>query len=253
MNRLYGINVVNLLPWSYGPGGMKRAIKLAGKAGFDGIQFLPLRGWKTTKLESYESKVISYQDAWNFGTFWETAARQLFGRKQGPLFSNWVLFVNRASPVFTNAVFNAVKTTGYISVKFALEIHPGLSTDIETYVILCEKGYHVCWDTWHARRPGFDPDDRIEDWEKLLDQLPNGAIRLIHVHLFPWELTRFLQGSGTTVNMLKRLKQKAPLAPAIIEFDGIKPINVLNQLFDPRKYVVEFFSEIREATKEYLG
>lgn len=246
MGRLYGINVVNLFPWAYGPSGMKRAVKLAKKAGFDGIQFLPLRGWKTSKKEDYEDSVISYQAAWSSGSLWKRLYFQRSsGQKLSLLLRDWFLFSNSLDPNFNHATYcTPFMDPPVFHMCMVTEIHPEIGTDIQTYVDFCKRGGRLCWDTWHVvrKRAGIHPG--IKSWRELLNSLPADAIGLIHVHLFPKELESFLCGCNNAANMLKELKRKAPKAPAIIEIED-------SELRLP-KDMVEYLSEIRKATKKYL-
>jgi len=70
MTRKYGISVVSLFPWSWGPGGLQRAVSLAKVAGYDGVQALPLRGWDFSDLGRYSASILAYEDAWNNGSLW---------------------------------------------------------------------------------------------------------------------------------------------------------------------------------------
>lgn len=78
-NGVY-VSVITLLPWSFGPGGPQRALKLALKYGCDGIQVVPLLGWRKKDIEEIPSyRVVSYEGAWNKGTVRSAIARAIKG------------------------------------------------------------------------------------------------------------------------------------------------------------------------------
>lgn len=238
--RQYGVSVVSLFPWSLGPGGPKKTVQMAKSAGYDGIQALPLRGWGGTPLSAYETYVLAFEDAWNYGGFWEVPLRMLGVRPEGPTFLDWVLFRSPHSTSFANAIPSA----HHMRLGVATEIHPELTTNVDDYVSFCEAGGKLCWDTWHVRRNRREGQPGIADWKDLLRQLPEDAIALIHVHLVKGEIESFFAGEGELVEMLAKLNETVSAdVPVIIEI--APPMTT-------RSRTTEFLAQVREHTQPFL-
>lgn len=60
-----GVSIISLYPWSIGLGGPERALRIAKRAGLDGLQLLPLRGLRKSDLKKLPpNSVISYEGDW---------------------------------------------------------------------------------------------------------------------------------------------------------------------------------------------
>jgi len=90
MYRKFGINIVSLFPWSWGKGGPQRCMSMATQAGFNGIQYLPMRGWG--KVNGFEPKIISFEDAWNWGPWWKVPRRLIGLDEDAPRLLDWLVF-----------------------------------------------------------------------------------------------------------------------------------------------------------------
>ncbi|OGC80223.1 hypothetical protein A3K01_00775 [candidate division WWE3 bacterium RIFOXYD1_FULL_43_17] len=193
-------------------------------AGYAGIQALPIKFWSYKRIHEWEKDVISFEDAFNFGLPWKAL---LFGRRISPFFPQAILVAHHWQK------------------GVAVEIHPELSTSIEEYLDFCANGGRFCWDTLHVRRRRRDGSSGIDDWEKLLQALPEGAVELIHVHPKKAEIPAFLNGASTEFReMLSLLGLKFPRVPAIIE--------IFPPLKSPKKTLGEL-SDVLTITKEWLG
>lgn len=240
--RKYGVSVFSLFPWSLGPKGPERSVKMAREAGFDGVQALPMKWWSYERVDNWQKYVLAYEDAWNYGPLWQVPLRYLGIRPKGPTALDWITFGKAASTSFPDAILSA----HHMQRGVATEIHPELSTDIEEYDRYCREGNKVCWDTYHVRRSKRDGTPGIEYWTNLIKRIPvHRSIELIHVHPVKSEMEKFMvYGGGELVAMLLVLKRLAPTATAIIE---VAPL-----LKTPRG-TAKFLSEVLEQTKKFLG
>ena len=242
MRRVYGLNVVSLWPYCLGLRGPEVAIEMADTAGFEGIQVLPMKGWSYKNIRKWESRVISFEDAFMYGPLWKAVLRQLgILGEPAPLIVDWLLFGRKVSPFFPNAI----PVVHHWQRGVAVEIHPELSTSLEEYMDFCANGGRFCWDTLHVRRRKRDGSPGIDDWKKLLQALPEGAVELIHVHPKKAEISAFLGGDSTELReMLRLLGLKFPGIPAVVE--------IFPPLKSPKKTLKEL-SDVLTVTKEWLG
>jgi len=218
--RVYGINVVTLFPWSLGPGGFQRSVALATAAGFNGLQVLPLRGWGS--LDALDaSKVISFEDAWNGGSFSRALFRslRLLSDVAAPSLLDWILFGPRASKTF-QLVRSRLDQAFYVAHDFGsntiLEINPEAGISTMAYK---EYPHGLCWDTLHVRRPCRGSSEEIRNWKTLLKAVVP-QIKLIHVHPVRGEVAALLSGdtSFELVYMLELLGDVlAKDVPVILE------------------------------------
>jgi len=218
--RKYGLNTVSLWPWSLGSFGPFRSIEMASKAGFDGIQALPMRLWDYRFKGDWARYVISYEDAWNYGPLWKALLREigLMG-EPAPTLLDLFLFGRERMLPFPNAIFSVHHGLKHPpKTAVVTEIHPELWTDTQSYVDYSQLRGRLCWDTWHVRRPHRKTGATIGSWRELLILLPAEAIGLIHVHPTKEEIPGFLRGESSELTaMLVALRLKNPNCPAIIE------------------------------------
>ncbi|HOM77993.1 MAG TPA: hypothetical protein PLT50_02180 [bacterium] len=241
--RKYGVSALSTGLGAVGFIGPWYALDTAFRAGFDGIQYLPLRGWSKVDPASIGDFVLSYEDPWNKGSLLQAVGRTLgLLRDPAPTFLDWVLFGRKYAPEFPHAI----KSVHRVEEGGALEIHPEFWDDPQQYVCFCRNGGHVCWDTLHVRRPHRETGLNPWVWEDLLMALPEGAISLIHVHPTREEISTFLRGEklGLT-EMLLLLREKAPNVPAILE--AFPPLMLR------KKPLVAWLSRLRLQTLNYLG
>jgi hypothetical protein len=240
--RKYGINVVSLWPYSIGINGPERAIRLALEAGYDGIQGLPMKWWSYTNISMWGTNVISYEDAFMYGSLWQAVLRQLgFLTEPAPLLVDWLLFGQLQFPELNSALY----VTHQLTDMGIVEISPGLGLSISEYIRFCANGGKLCWDTMHVRSLSRTGTALSLSWEALLEQLPATALALIHVHLSQEELPGYLKGEASeTTRMLQQLGQNFPNTPVIIE--------VFPSLLLPQATVAHF-CQILAITKKWLG
>ncbi len=240
MNRKYGVSTVSFAPWSLGPGAPLRTVRMARDAGYDGIQFLPLRGWGDTPLRHWEKDVLAFEDAWNYGTWGEALLRHIDKRRTGPTLLDLILFRSEYSTFFPNAV----PSVHHFQLGVATEVYPDLETKTEAYVDFVAAGGALCWDTWHSRRPRRDGLAGIPNWEQLLHALPENAVKLIHVHPVRHELVDFWNGIGELIYMLGALRERFPAVTAIVE---VAPT------IQTKKATITALSNLRKHIAAYLG
>lgn len=242
MRRVYGLNVVSLWPYCLGPKGPEHSIKMAQSAGYAGIQALPMKFWSYKRVKEWENDVLSFEDAFGFGPLYKALLRQLgLIGEPAPLLVDWLLFGRRISPFFPRAI----PVVHHWQRGVAVEVHPELSTSSEEYLDFCANGGKLCWDTLHVSRRKRDGSRGIDDWEKLLEALPESAVELIHVHPKKAEIPAFLSGvSAEFREMLYALGRKFLKPPAIIE--------VFPPLKSPQT-TLEYLSDVLTATREWLG
>jgi len=268
MKRKYGVNVLSLWPWSSGKDGVERAVGMALDAGFDGVQALPLRGWGGCKYKSFGQFVISYEDSFANGGFFESfinSSRKMVGKLLGtknatpisPLFEDWLFFgkYNRSLPSNSSAVkvVHTMDDRGNM-----LEINPSAEIlgSYRDFAILNGTG-RLCWDTFHVREKNKRAYQvqHIDAWETTLASLPNNSIGLIHVHPIQNskvdELDLLLSGKYCElVNMLRYLRDTTN-APVILEI--VPPMVRKPFGFWTMKKTVEYMSIVREKVYEIFG
>lgn len=248
MKRPIGVSAVSFFPWCLGSGGPQRTIEMATKAGFSGIQALPIQGWRYENFQTWENGVISYEDAWNFGSLWQ-ATRRLAGQGKAddPSWLDLLLFGEQEFPgwLFQKAIYSVheFRTGGM------LEIHPEFSTDPDVYKTIARSQGStkwVCWDTWHTRRVHKETGERIAggNWETLMSSLVN-KIGLIHVHPTREELRSFLDGTNMELNHM------LTMLGIITDNDVPVIIEVFPPCTTPRN-TIECLKELLNVTQKIL-
>lgn len=209
MARLFTVSCVSLFPYSIGRKGFRRSMEMAERAGFGGIQGLPLRGWE--HLEKFPTDtILSIEDAWNYGTLSKGLMRTFkLADDPYPTLIDWALFGPKPHKAL-NTLRNLWPGASYISHDFGetlMEINPEASINHKPYLSYLPG---LVWDTWHVRRPHRRNGTTIEDWDVLLEQLPSESIQLIHVHPSAEESFRLIKGScGPELErMLEALQRK---------------------------------------------
>lgn len=184
-----GISVICAIPWSLGEHGLGRSLDLANEAGFDGLQILPMRGWSgLTFLELLtipKRRVLSFESAWNCGTFFEAIMRHLhIAGESNPLLHDWLLFGRCEEIIDRNdLIYNLFKKTAlrvvHNPMDFGmLEMHPELQVRINFYA---DHPVGLVWDTEHVLRPGRHGEPPVtKNWPELLEKIKHN-IGLIHV------------------------------------------------------------------------
>lgn len=214
MTRKFGVNVVSLWPWSLGPRGPERAIKMAKEAGFDGVQALPMKFWSYKRIKQWEKDVISWEDAWNCGPLWKVPLRHLgFLDAPAPTVVDWAMFGKKTSPIFPDAI----ASMHHFGDGVSAEIHPELATNHQAYLNHCAQGGMLTWDTYHVTRPHRQTGKHINQWETLLMRIPAENIALIHVHPARNNTEALVQGSSFLIPMLEKLGRKTSDTPVILE------------------------------------
>lgn len=235
--RKYGVSAISLLPLSFL--GMGITIFIAKILGFDGIQAGPLRGWRVNS--KYDSSVISYEDAWNYGTFWE-ALKNIFKEDYNkPTILDLVIFRSKKYPGAINAL-NCIHTVPKIlGPNEVVEIQPELSLDRNFYLELIGKYVFLCFDTCHAQRPHRVSGKRMLPWMERDSRVFAPYIQLIHVHPTLKELIPFLRDSESELrSMLIWLNKFRPNVDVIVEvFPGLLLIPGVSKrlLFVTKKYL----------------
>lgn len=255
--RKYGVNVVSLLPWSLGSRGPERSIEIAIKAGFDGIQALPMHGWNYENIVGWSKDVISYEDAWAYGTFWQALLRQLgFLDFPAPLFQD-LIFGKREMPEISSAIKCFHDGYDVRGNNLALEVKASRGV-LADYVSYCKNGGHVVWDTKHIRGYrdiGFEEnpvnrESSIVDWRELLYSSSIGAIKLIHVNpikdLHETEMLLAIRPSYCPLtNMLMGL--------SVVCDNDVPVILEVRPRFLTLSKTIKYLSELREGVKRWLN
>lgn len=218
--RKIAVSAASFFPWCLGQGGIKRAIRLAKRAGFDSLQILPLRRWVDFSGVDKEY-VMSYTPEWNSGTWWGAFRRTLgLAGEECPLILDMVLFgSDQAVTSSMDAIRSAFPEAIYVARvpgTNPLEIHPEAGLTVDEYV---QYPYPLIWDTWHSRRPMRYGQGRqiTNDWQKLLASVA-AKICQIHVHPTVKEIIGLVRGDPQMelIRMLQALG-KVTDCPAVIE------------------------------------
>lgn len=240
MTRQFGVSVVSLWPWSIGPKGPERAIKMAKEAGFDGIQALPMKFWSYKRIRGWEKDVISWEDAWNYGPLWQVPLRHLGVLEDpAPTAVDWIMFGKKTSPVFPKAI----ASMHHFGEGVSAEIHPELATKHQVYLDHCAQGGMLTWDTFHVTRLHRQTGKHINQWSTLLMQIPTENLALIHVHPARSDTESLIQGSSFLNPMLEALGQKTQNTPVILEV--FPPMTTYGG-------TVEFVGNLLEAIKPFF-
>lgn len=240
MDRIIGVSVASLLPWSLGQKGLDRAVRIAHAAGYAGVQALPLRSWDPLSFEGIDpDAIIAYEGPWNMGSFWG-AIRRLCGRagEEEPTLLDWLLFGSGEKQIlgWLAATFPEAVYVAHRPGDDLLEIHPEADLTVADYISY-EPG--LVWDTHHVRRPRRDGRSGpvVERWFELWRQLDPAQLRLIHFNARGKELRAFLAGE---VNELARMfynVARATTCPIIVE---ISPPATIRRLVLVRE-MIEYY------------
>jgi len=186
MSRKIGVSIVCMVPWSLWQNGLGRAIIMAHDAGFDGLQILPMRGWnQLTFPEIPKEKIISCENAWNYGSFWGAVLRRFhIAGEDKPLFKDWALFGDEKSSQYVYDLIcrkfpNSLMVSHdlYYRAFGPLELNPEMEISVPYERLDCS----FVWDTEHVVRSGRHGERPVTDnWERLLDKIGHN-IKLIHV------------------------------------------------------------------------
>jgi hypothetical protein len=225
MSRKIGINVVSMVPFSLGRGGLARALGIASEAGFDGLQLLPLRFWNAfTFFDILKEKIISFELAWNCGSIWGAILRHshLTG-EENPTLKDWILFgkcetvEDCAELIFRNFQKTSMFVTHDTVHAGVIEMHPELEMMADDYA-----DYHhgLVWDTEHVLRFGHHGEPPVTlDWIDFLEEV-KGNIHLIHAKPF----SMFHRKEHEYEAMLTMLGEKTK-CPVI--FEGKPPFSTM--------------------------
>lgn len=246
--RKIAVSAASFFPWCLGRGGIERTLKLSKKAGFDGLQILPLRGW--TDFSALDPRdVMSYTPEWNSGTWWGAFRRTLgLAGEECPLILDMVLF---GSKLAVTSSFAKIQATFPKAIYVArvpgtnpLEIHPEAGLTVNEYA---QYPYPLIWDTWHSRRPmRYGQGGQItHDWQKLLASVA-AKICQIHVHPTIKEIVSLIRGDPQMelIKMLKTLGEKTA-CPVVIE---VAPL-----IFGIPSIQVALLGKIRSVAEGYLN
>ncbi len=240
--RLYGLNVASLWPWSLGTYGPEKSIEMAKAAGFNGIHALPMKFWNYDRFKKWEKHVISYQDAYMYGPFWQTILRHLhIMGEPAPTIFDWLLFGKNYS-----TIMQALYVTPIVIDGACVEINPELSSNHRNFVRLAISGVKFCLDTYHIRRNNRTLGKFFIDWENLLEYLPRENVALIHVHPQKNEIAQLLKGDTTSqiIRIMSTMQNRFPNVPVIVE------------VFPPLlsyDATVKYFRDLLVATKRWLN
>lgn len=220
----YGVSAASLFPWCWGPIGFWLSVKLALWLGFDGIQGLPLRGWrfKNRNLDTY---LLTYEDAWNehFNDVIAFFRRMRDKNAEGPLLKDVVLFGRKIFPATKTAwycIHEFLEHPNQAVIPVAMEINPRTSVHTDDYFDYIDRGGKFCWDTAHVRE--MLKTGQVINWRGLLDKFSepfvSSPIRVIHVQPIDREEGRkFLSGEPTVLQeMLVQLKKVQWMTETVI-------------------------------------
>ncbi len=238
--RIYGINVVSMFPWSLGTKGQVRSVEFARNAGFDGIQVLPMRGWSYEDIQLWEPYVISFEDAWNYGSL-EKALLRMFGvlRDPAPTLLDWLLFGKKYSTFFPGAITVVHHEQIGGAAGRVAETSPAIWGDIQSCIDYTKRGGKLCWDTLHVRSIGSG------NWRELLASVPKSSVSLIHAHPTVSEINSLLGGKELELTrMLLSLGRKTS-SPVIVE--------VAPRFWLTSKSMVKYLMNVRKAVMRWLG
>ncbi|MDP2873744.1 MAG: hypothetical protein Q8N84_00350 [bacterium] len=245
--RKIGVSAAPFFPWCLGREGIERTVGLAKRAGFDGLQILPLRGWMD--FAGLDPKfVMSYTPEWNSGT-WRGAFRRTLGLagEECPLILDMVLFGSDQAVINSmGAIRSAFPEAIYVAKvpgTNPLEIHPEAGLTVDEYA---QYPYPLIWDTWHSRRPmRYGQGGEItKNWQILLERVA-AKICQIHVHPTIREIVSLVRGDPQTelIKMLRALGEKT-VCPVVIE---VAPL-----VFGIPSVQVALLRRIRKVTEGYL-
>lgn len=261
--RRWGINIASLFPWSFGPGGPRRAWAIAQQAGFDGLQIMPMHGWDRPEEEVPSESVLSFEGAWNIGPLYRAMLRAIgWLDHPDPTIKDWLLFganrerchdwVLRTARHFNPAIYSQHSLGGWCSQP--VEAHPELGRTPDEYL---DYPGGIVWDTRHIRRLGRDgkAPPVTDNWRQFLLQLAvTNQIKLIHINASSAELAEAVFLSQTLyeesefTEMLKGLhwQTRTTLPPVILEL-APKP-------FSSRRKLSSHLAGIRDVlANEYFS
>lgn len=251
MERKIGVSVASLLPWSLGKDGIYKSIEIAvEKSGFNGLQILPMRRWQAE--ETLGDWVISFEDAWNSGSFFGAIEREIYqfvtrkkcAMEEKPRFYDWFLFGNREEACdiayhFRQEFWRAIYISNewpsysakadYNAIELCPEMFPMRKQNIFDQICAISN---IAFDTEHVTRKGRHGEPPIAEcwkWRDLIELIEPERIKLIHVK------PHFPAGSELP-QMLATLakKTKDTMCPVILE---AKPI------FRSKKKTIDWLKE----------
>lgn len=253
--RLFGVNVASLLPYSLGKYGFKRSIKIAVDSGFDGLHILPLRGWNNIPKRGIPQKyIISFQEAWNGGSFISAIRREFKQRttgkyldEQNPLLIDWLLFGSwRNSYAKMELFFERFPWAFYSyyrdpivrrGLKELIELCPELGWNGVRRLQRLHEPTGFVWDVEHITRKGRQGEPPLtKDWRSLLDKLKPEEIKLIHV-------TTNLHEIAELPEMLRALAEKTSetMCPIILEDKPRITLHPEKWLRERREFLGRYF------------
>jgi hypothetical protein len=214
VERKIGVNVISLLPWSIR--NLNSSLGLAATVGFSGVQLLPLENMSRTNLDQIPRHfVISYEGAWNSGTFSGVAKRLLgISGEEDPTLKDWLIFgkkpLAKARLELIKTKFPDALPVIHSAGRGILEMHPELRLRDIDYI---KNDVSVVWDTEHVVRVGRHGEKPLTtDWRRFLGILDHKNIKLIH---YKPDLPGLLPTSETG-EMLLRLAELTT-CPVVLE------------------------------------
>ncbi len=183
---VYGISVLTLAyKGLFRKDGFERIKESAKKAGYDGLQLVPLN-WDWSYVNPCDPAILAYEEGW--GNKW------LFDM-------NHILY-------FPDAYFCSHQFGEGIPTSLCVtEIHPDLTTSVDLYSRHYNFGGRYCLDTLHLRREHRKKKELKINVENLLETFRADAFPLIHIHPQIKELRQYFKGEGPTCDLLRLLKQ----------------------------------------------
>jgi hypothetical protein len=200
--RKIAVSTGSLFPYSWGPGGLIRSLKMARKSNIDYLQFLPFIGISQGEIEKFSLKypdaVLSYEGDWRGGSLKKTIGK-ILRNGDWPSALSPVLFgcpssvrnkLQTAKRFFLEAAAIDTKWPGsYYEIK-PLSVDENIETELSRDLV---------FDTWHIRE-GSQFDDPVGFLQENLNK-----IKLIHFQTRnKKELLLFLDGNEEG-NILREL------------------------------------------------
>lgn len=240
-----GISWASFFPWTML--GTRFAGLMVEKAGYSGVQVLPMR---RISSDFEQSAVISREDEWNAGSFWGAVQRHLgWAGGEKPLIHDWLMFGSyRAVQVKMEMLSTRYPRAIYVvhrrDEKNPVETSPEALMKQKDYMQYGPKVVVV--DCAHIRRVGKNGETAIAggDWLEFVSRLTRaGQVRLVHFHPIGEESTQVFAG-----NMPQHLGQflsivSEALVPVIVE---IRP-----PISSP-SHIIATLSAVRESVAGYL-
>lgn len=258
-----GINIVSLLPWSLGRNGLMRSWKIASELGYDGLQVLPLKGWKGFHRAPWDN-IISFEEAWNNGSFID-ALRRTFTDPENeklPTLLDWLLFGKKEESEEVFSAFRNVLSAAMHIVHildshypYPLEINPELGWDAGNAVrVLDLDAMPLVLDTLHLRRLGRHGEpplfSTVSNCLYFISELDKEKVAFVHFHpKDDNELKGFLRGEPTNSLrlILIGIYSRGVNCPIIVEIPPLKRF-----LFKDFKVLGSILQEIKGLLQTLL-